>query len=373
MLAPTLFGICFSLLLSYAFKDSTDGIYLHTRSDGNLFSLYRLKAKSKDRKVLIRELLFADDAAMATHTEEDPQRIIDSFSHACKEFGLTISIKKTNVMGQNVPTPPSITINNEKLEVTDYFTYLGSTICSNLSLDKEIDKRIAKAASVMTRLSKRVWSNCILTRNTKLKVYQSCVLSTLLYGSEAWTTYAKQENRLESFHLRCLRRILNIKWQDKITNTAVLEQAGSLSLHLLLCKRRLRWLGHVHRMQDGRIPKDIMYGELASGQRPTGRPVLRFKDVCKKDLKTANINVKSWDQVASDRCNWRQAVRDGVKLGEEHRIKELEQRRQQRKERQYSQTTLSSTFFVCSNCGRDCHARIGLLSHQRRCFSVDQH
>ena len=70
ILAPTLFSI-FSLLLSYAFRQSEDGVYLHTRSDGNLFNLARLHAKTKVRRVLIREMLFTDDAALTAHTEND--------------------------------------------------------------------------------------------------------------------------------------------------------------------------------------------------------------------------------------------------------------------------------------------------------------
>ena len=84
--------------------------------------------------------------------------------------------------------------------------------------------------------------------------------------------------------MRCLRRILGITWQDRVTNKVVLEKAGIPSLYTLLKQRRLRWLGHVTRMKDGRIPKDLLYGELATGKRPTGRPQLRFKDVCKRDL-----------------------------------------------------------------------------------------
>ena len=51
----------------------------------------------------------------------------------------------------------------------------------------------------------------------------------------------------------------------------------------MLRQRRLRWLGHVRRMEDGRIPKYILYGELALGRRTTGRPHLRYKDVCLRD------------------------------------------------------------------------------------------
>ena len=248
------------MLLNFAFRHSDEGVHLHTRSEGKLFNLVRLKGKTKVRTVLIKETLFADEAALTSHTEEGLQQLISKFTHACNEFGLTISIKKTNVIGQDFPAVPSININGEVLEVTDCLTYLGSTITNNLSLDAEIDKRIAKAAAVMSKLSERVWENHQLTLNTKVtkfKVYQACVLSTLLYGSESWTTYARQENRLVSFHLRCLRRIMGSRWQDRVTNTAVLEKAGSLSMHLLLCHRRLWWLGHVHRMEDSRIPKDL--------------------------------------------------------------------------------------------------------------------
>ena len=102
----------FSLLLNDAFKHSTEGIHLHTRSDGNLFNLERLRAKTKVRTVLIRELHFADDVALTILKEEEIQQLISQFSHTCKEFGLTISIRKTEVMGQDVSSPGSITIDN---------------------------------------------------------------------------------------------------------------------------------------------------------------------------------------------------------------------------------------------------------------------
>ena len=58
VLAPTLFGIFFSMLLQYAFVDCTEGVYVRTRSDGKLFNITRLRAKTKAYVVLIRELLF---------------------------------------------------------------------------------------------------------------------------------------------------------------------------------------------------------------------------------------------------------------------------------------------------------------------------
>ena len=91
-------------------------------------------------------------------------------------------------------------------------------------------------------LTKRVWSNNKLSDHTKVNVYKACVISTLLYGSESWTMQAHQEKRLNLFHMHCLRRILGITCQDRVTNKVVLEKAGTPSLYTFLKQRRMRWL-----------------------------------------------------------------------------------------------------------------------------------
>ena len=106
--APMLFGIFFGLLLKHAFDTTTEGIYLRTRSDGTLFNPARLRVKTQVSKVLIRDMLFADDAAVVTHTHEELQSLVDCFSQACEDFGVTISLKKTNVLGQDTKAPPVI-------------------------------------------------------------------------------------------------------------------------------------------------------------------------------------------------------------------------------------------------------------------------
>ena len=156
--------------------------------------------------------------------------------------------------------------------------YLGSAVMDSLSTELELNRCIGKAATTYARLSRRVWTNNKLSEHTKVQVYNACVLSTLLYGSESWTLHSHEEKRLNNFHMRCLRRLLGITWRDKVTNNTVLERAGPQSLLSILKQRRLRWLGHVSRMEDGRIPKDLLYGELSSGSRPTGKPLFRFKD-----------------------------------------------------------------------------------------------
>ena len=201
-----------------------------------------------------------------------------------------------------------------------------------LSLDAEIDKRIGKAASTLVRLTARVWTSPKQSVKTKMAVYNACVISTLLYGSETWTTYAGKERRLNSFHLRSIRRILGISWQDKVTNADVLSRAGLPTMYTLLRQRRLRWLGHVRRMEDGRIPKDILYGELALGRRTTGRPHLRYKDVCARDVKAVGIDTKSWEGLAAYRTGWRSALKQHLKTGEDKLMTAAVDKRARRKE-----------------------------------------
>ena len=72
-------------------------------------------------------------------------------------------------------------------------------------------------------------------------------------------------------------------------------------MYTLVTQRILRWLGHVSRMEDVRIPRDILYGELALGRRTTGRLHLRYKDVCIRDMNADVIDTMSWEGLAADR------------------------------------------------------------------------
>ena len=218
VLAPTLFSVFFSMMLSHAFQDldDEDAVYIRYRLDGNLFNLRRLKSHTKTLQVLVRELLFADDAALVAHTETALQRLVSCFADSAHLFGLEVSLKKTEVLYQPAPCeayhPPHVSIDKTELNAVQYFKYLGSIISSDAKFEKEIDHRLSAANRAFGRLHKRVWSNKELRQETKINLYRAVVLTTLLYGSESWVTYSHHIRILERFHQRCLRTILQIKW-----------------------------------------------------------------------------------------------------------------------------------------------------------------
>ena len=119
IIAPTLFSIFFSMMLHVAFKDAVDGIKIKSRFDVKLTSIStkHFDAKNSVTMSSIRELLFADDCALAAYTEEGLQRLCNCFSSAASRFGLTISIRKTEVLYQpacgNAYVPPKIFIEGQ--------------------------------------------------------------------------------------------------------------------------------------------------------------------------------------------------------------------------------------------------------------------
>lgn len=83
VLAPALFSTFIAVMLNINFGTSTDSVYLHTRSSGNLFRLSKLKSKSKMHQVPSEKCCFAVDAALTVHSEEHMQHLMDKLSKAC--------------------------------------------------------------------------------------------------------------------------------------------------------------------------------------------------------------------------------------------------------------------------------------------------
>ncbi|KAK4317153.1 hypothetical protein Pmani_011736 [Petrolisthes manimaculis] len=93
---------------------------------------------------------------------------------------------------------------------------------------------------------------------------------------------------------------MHIQWQRKYPK--VTQYRGSELLERWLSLPAC-WLGHVRRMKSGRIPKDLLYGDWAwlmdHDRLPAiGRPRPSYKDVCKKDIKLCNIDVRTWEDYA---------------------------------------------------------------------------
>src|SRR6218665_354148 len=141
-------------------------------------------------------------------------------------------------------------------EVEDFFC-LGSVMSSNSSCDKEIKTRMGKANAVFGRLEK-MWKSNGCSIDTKVRLYESIVLSTLLYGAETWPVTLANGRRLEAAHHRWLMRILHVTWVDKIPHKTIRERTRQEELGCIIRRKRLTWLGHVAIMNMNRKAKQVM-------------------------------------------------------------------------------------------------------------------
>ena len=138
---------------------------------------------------------------------------------------------------------------------------------------------------------------------------------------------------------------MGIKWQERVPDTEVLERAGLPSIVTVLMQTQLRWAGHVARMEDHRLPKQLLFGELSEGKRKVGGPKKRFKDTLKQNLKAFEIKPSIWELTAQNRLTWRQTLYKQAKVIEGQRHDLAVNRRQTRKEATPKEATIP-----CPHC-----------------------
>ena len=234
------------------------------------------------------------------------------FAACASRWGLTVSLQKTNEMvvycaGDALPVVP--VGERGAFGIVSKFTYLGSVLTNDGSLDVEVGVRLAKASRAFGALLKPIFLCSALSLDIKRMVYRSVVLSVLLYGSETWAIKARQLHRLNIFHRSCVRAILGVsrtaQWFEQLTNIELARRFGmSEDMVVLLRQRLTRWLGHMARMDDDRAPKCVLFGELPA-TRPCHGPKRRWRDVVLSDLESLGVD-KTWCGLAQDRDQWRQ-------------------------------------------------------------------
>ena len=127
-----------------------------------------------------------------------------------------------------------------------------------------------------------------LSLKAKRLVYRAVVLGVLLYGAETMTIKLAHSKKLEVFHNRCMRAILGItssrQIMERISSVQIRKRFGlEETVEDVIAARRLRWLVHISRMEDSRLPKKFLFGRL-SKCRPAHGTKMRWRDRAKKDV-----------------------------------------------------------------------------------------
>ena len=162
----------------------------------------------------LEDLNSADDLALLSHSHKHMQGKIKLVNTVSTQLGLNINISKTNIMKVNTKNNPI----TSPLEETDSITYLDSTINKN-GAQKKTSKQGYRKQEWHSSCCEQFGEQNKIKINTKLKIFNSNVKAVLLYGSETWQSTQKKLMRIQTFINKCLRRILHLKWTDKVPNT----------------------------------------------------------------------------------------------------------------------------------------------------------
>jgi hypothetical protein len=176
--------------------------------------------------------------------------------------------------------------------------------------DAEERARISKAKGRFAQIQ-RLWGMKNMSVRVKMRCYNAYVLPVLLFASETWALTKQQTESLECVHSSCLRQRLHVRLSDRHRLVDIRKQCGTASLADHLSAARLRWLGHVVRMDEGRLPHVALLSSLFGvTKRPVGRPPVRWQGYVHSDLQRLGLPVEMSD--LRDRCLIRGAWRSVV-------------------------------------------------------------
>ena len=126
----------------------------------------------------------------------------------------------------------------EEVDDVEEFTYLRAIVDKEGGGSKDIMHRLQEVRDAFQRL-RRVWATREIGKRTKIRLFKALACPVPLYGCETWKITKNNDRELNSFQCRCLRWILQIRWQQRITNKRVVELA---KINGISCEvRQRRW------------------------------------------------------------------------------------------------------------------------------------
>ena len=180
---------------------------------------------------LPNEMLFADDLAVVTDTEEEMQRSWLGWQIGMESKGLKVNIGKTEVM---ISSRKGTKVNfkgsqGTSLRQVNKFKYLGVTISEEGGSEEAVRARVSAAWGKWRDIS-GVISDKNMPRKLKIKLYMTVIRPVLLYGAECWTVRKKEEQILEKTEMMMLTRIKGVTLRERVKSVDIRKELGMSSI-----------------------------------------------------------------------------------------------------------------------------------------------
>ena len=266
-------------------------------------------------------LVFADDIMVWGEDAQDVQEKIDRWDEVTRKYGLRMSREKSEAMvmsrdkkARNV----NIRLGGEALDVKEEFRYLGSIVTNEARMGAEITRRIHLASGFYQSIRKLLW-NEDMPAKCKMLLYKTYFIPILTYGAVTWSLTNKEVGNLQAAEMKFLRSIAGVSKMEKLRSCDIRKKLGVESLHYKIGRDRLRWYGHLRRMNPDRVPRRE-FERARKRESRRGRPRAKWEDQVKWDVEERG---EEWRTVTTgrwweDRERWRDLV-------ERHQPEEIEE------------------------------------------------
>ncbi|KAJ8958057.1 hypothetical protein NQ318_002069 [Aromia moschata] len=148
--------------------------------------------------------------------------------------------------------------------------YLGTIFKRQPGVSEEINSRITAGNRCIGALN-AVLKNKGISRKLKMRIYKTVIRPIVIFGSDVWTLRKEEVQRIEIWERKVLRKIFGGKIQDgrweRRTNREIYDLFKEPNIIGIVRAQRMRWIGHVVRMKDHRIPKMVLIHEIGGGKR----------------------------------------------------------------------------------------------------------
>ena len=207
-------------------------------------------------------LLYADDLIILSKSRFGLQKCLDELHNWCNKWLMEVNLKKTKIMifqkGNTKMNKPNFTLNSKNVEIVNEYCYLGMKLMPNgnftLAQKQLSEKALHALGSIRRHLNLHH-----LNPKLAIKIFESIVSPILLYNSEVWGAYIKNDQKkwdnstTEKTHLRFCKLYLGVG--KKASNMASRAELGKFPLQITIYKRLFKYITHINSLPETAIAK----------------------------------------------------------------------------------------------------------------------
>jgi len=257
---------------------------------------------------------YADDIVIVTGSATRLRQVYREVDEKTQLMRLIVNEKKIKDMTvpatQKGRQTQNWKVGDKVFERVSSFKYLGNLIRKEGRISECVKDRI-QVGNRPCAANHHMLKSKIIKRSAKIQIYKTLIRPVVTYGSETWTLTKSDENLLRIFEKKILQKIYGPIHEGDIWRIRNNEELNRFingeDIVKFIKSQRIRWLGHLKRMEEGAMPVKMLEGRPFIGRRK-GSPRLRWMDDVVADLKL--MKIKQWMEKMKDREKWRLVVEE---------------------------------------------------------------